>query len=265
MKLREKSKWWTRKLGERGGPARTIGEIRAGAEPAKQRRTGQPVRRDSYNVGEREARWYRPVARASVGARLMAAERYELRAKVKGRKNGAFGHVGLEVLKLLYRTVCFKTGRLEPSLDWMMLKLRRSRAAIVRALQALQRHGFIDWIRRTEPTDIEGPGPQVRQISNAYRLLEPACPKDGHFADRPPPIPDDHAHAVETAAAERAAMVAGLTPAEYVTATIADDSLAGSLSRLADALGFSSASSPESLNPSLPFIDEEKTGFAGLL
>ncbi len=257
MNLRQKSPWWTQHI-HRGGPARTVGEIASGAEPAKRRRTGQPVRRDSYNVGEREARWYRPVARASVGARLLAAERYELRAKVKGRKNGAFGHVGLEVLKLLYRTVCFKTGRLEPSLDWMMLKLRRSRAAIVRALAALQRHGFIDWIRRTEPTEIEGPGPQVRQISNAYRLLEPACPKGGHLADQPPPVPDDHAHAVETAAAERATMVASLASAEYVAATIGDDSLAVSLFRLACSLGFSSASSPRSLNPSLSFISEKR-------
>lgn len=250
MKLREKSSWWTRNQGERGGPARTIGEIASGAPPAKQRRTGQPVRRDSYNVGEREARWYRPVARASVGARLRAAERYELTAKVKGRKNGAFGHVGLEVLKLFYRTVCFRTGRLEPSLDWMMLKLRRSRAAIVRALAALQRHGFVDWIRRTEPTEIDGPGPQVRQISNAYRLLEPTCPRSGHLADRPPPMPDDHTHAAEAAAVEHAAMIVALAPTDFIGATVEDEGLAGSLSRLARAVGLHSASSPESLNPS---------------
>jgi hypothetical protein len=32
----------------------------------------------------------------------------------------------------------------------------------------LKEHGFLDWIRRTEPTDNVGAGPQVRQITNAY-------------------------------------------------------------------------------------------------
>lgn len=227
-----------------------IGEVATGKPPAKQRRTGQPVRRDSYNVGEREARWYRPVARASVGQRLLAAERHELRAKLKGQRNGAFGHVGLEVLKLLYRTVCFRTGRLEPSLDWMMAKLRRSRAAIVRALAALRRDGFLDWIRRTEPTGIEGPGPQVRQISNAYRLLEPRRVGTGSLAEQPAPVPDDHAHAAETAATEHAAMLAGLTTAEYVATAIGSGGLSDALARLGAALDANSASSLESLNPS---------------
>ena len=218
--------------------------------PAKQRRTGQPVRRDSYTVGEREARWYRPVARACVGARLLAAERHELRAKTRGRKNGAFGHVGLEVLKLLYRTVCFRTGRLEPSLDWMMAKLKRSRAAIVRALAALRRDGFVDWIRRTEPTGQEGPGRQVRQISNAYRLLEPRCPGHAQLADCPAPVPDDHAHAAETATAELTAMVESLPLADRLAVTLFDDTIAASLLRLGQALGLVSASSPGSLNPS---------------
>ena len=251
MKLRAQSNWWTTTKDGRGGPARSIGEVAAGVPPGKQRRTGQPVRRDSYTVGEREQRWYRPVARACVGQRLLAAERYELRAKLKGERNGAFGHVGLEVLKLLYRTVCFRTGRLEPSLDWMMGRLKRSRAAIVRALAALKRHGFVDWIRRTEPTDIEGPGPQVRQISNAYRLLAPASLEAAKLADMPPPVPDDHAQAVETAAAEFAAMVDGLPLEARLAATVMDDGMASALFRLGRSLGLDSASSPGSLNPSV--------------
>ena len=232
------------------GATRTIGELVTGRPAAKVRRTWQPVRRDSYNVGERELRWFRPIARQSIGARLLEAERYELRARIKGRKNGAFGHVGIEVLKLLYRTVCFRTGRLEPSIAWMMMKIRRSRAAIVRALAALKRHGFVDWIRRTEATNIEGPGPQVRQISNAYRLLEPRQPKGGCLAEQMPPVPDDHAHAAESAAAEYACMINALPPTEFVSAIIDDPSLADSLTRFALAFESISASSPRSLNPS---------------
>jgi hypothetical protein len=55
-----------------------------------------------------------------------------------------------------------------------MRKLRRSKDAVVRALQALRAHGFLDWLRRYVPTGQEGRGPQVKQTSNAYRLSMPA-------------------------------------------------------------------------------------------
>jgi hypothetical protein len=53
-------------------------------------------------------------------------------------------------------------------------KLKRSKAAIVDALAALRDHGFLTWVRRYVEADGEGArGPQVKQTSNAYRLLLP--------------------------------------------------------------------------------------------
>src|SRR3546814_16618597 len=79
----------------------------------------------------------------------------------------------IELLRELYRIVDYKTGRLDPSIGYLMRQLRRSRAAIVHALARLKEHGFLEWIRRTEPTGNVGFGPQVRQITNAYRFCLP--------------------------------------------------------------------------------------------
>ena len=64
-------------------------------------------------------------------------------------------------------------------------------------------HGFLDWLRRYEPTGREGSGPQVQQASNAYRLSLPekALRLLGRFGKAPPP-PDDHVAAQAARAAE---------------------------------------------------------------
>src|SRR3546814_19650743 len=61
----------------------------------------------------------------------------------------------IELLRELYRIVDYKTGRLDPSIGYLMRQLRRSRAAIVHALARLKEHGFLEWIRRTEPRSAE--------------------------------------------------------------------------------------------------------------
>ena len=63
----------------------------------------------------------------------------------------------------------------------------------MRALKNLRAHGFIDWLRRYEPTGNEGRGPQVQQASNAYRLSLPEKARQflGRFGKAPPP-PADH-------------------------------------------------------------------------
>src|SRR3712207_7937706 len=79
-----------------------------------------------------------------------------------------------------------------------MQKLRRSKSAIYDALHALKTHGFLDWLRRYEPTGREGRGPQVRQTSNAYRLSLPSrALRLLGFQGQPVPLPDDTAHAQE--------------------------------------------------------------------
>lgn len=114
------------------------------------------MRRNSYRAGEQEGRFWRPVNPRDKWAHIRAAEAYDRQRKQPGKRNGPLGHIALELLRELYRIVDYRTGRLDPSIDYLMRQLRRSRAAIVHALARLKDHGFIEWIRRTEPTGNEG-------------------------------------------------------------------------------------------------------------
>lgn len=134
----------------------------------------QPVRRHSHLAGRCEGAFWRRTDRREVRRILLGARRYELAGRAAGRRNGPLGHIALEVLDLLANVVEYRTGRLEPAVTYLMERLRRSRDAVVRALAALRTHGFLDWLRRYSPTGHEGRGPQVRQVSNAYRLVMPA-------------------------------------------------------------------------------------------
>ena len=192
-----------------------------------------PVRRGSHMSGRCEAVFWRPTSRQEVRRICLAARRYELVGRGAGQRNGPLGHVALEVLDYLGHLVSFRTGRLEPSLAWLMQKLRRSRDAIVRALDALRRHGFLDWLRRFEPTGCEGRGPQVRQVSNAYRLaLPPRAARLLGIHGQDVPLPDDLAHAQEARRAEVAAFKATLALDELAVLEVDDGPLAKALAGL---------------------------------
>jgi len=212
----------------------TIGEI-ASTRPQEGRRTYQPIRRNSRPAGRCEGVFWRPTSRREVQQIILAARRYELATRQPGARNGALGFVALEVLEYLTNLVNFRTGRLDPSLDFLMAKLKRSRDAIVRALAALRDHGFLDWLRRFEPTGNEGRGPQVRQVSNAYRLSLPrrAAAMLGRFF-KIPPAPDDHAHTHEIRTAEYEAYRAAMSELERTLMDVdPDDPLGAALLRMA--------------------------------
>jgi hypothetical protein len=208
-------------------------------------------------VSDRRTRVWRPIAansreaRKLIAARLKAAEFYDRRHKEAGKKNGPLGHVGLEVLRELYRIVDFKTGRLEPAIDTVCAAIKRSRAAVVDAMRRLREHGFLNWVRRTEPTDNAGAGPQVRQITNAYFFGE--LPK---FAAAwvkkvtgAAPVPDDVAQA---AADEKVAvedMLAKASTDEFVDYVCDDPQLADLLKKVWQSLSKNSASSLSGQNP----------------
>lgn len=178
-------------IAQAGGTFRHIATTFTGASRGA-RQSGEPVRRHSRRAGACEAGFWRKTTRQEVQKILMAARRYELAHKQPGRRNGPLGGVALELLSLFANLVSYRTGRLDPSLDWICDKLRRSRDAVVRGLKSLRDHGFLDWLRRFEPTRSDGPGPQVRQVSNAYRLSAPkrAMALLGRWAGRPA-LPDD--------------------------------------------------------------------------
>lgn len=192
------------------------------------------VRRHSYARG-REGVFWRPVKRQDMKKIVLAAKRYEIKTKAKGRRNGALGHIAIEILDYLTNLVDYRTGRLEPSLDYLMAKLCRSRDAIVRALKALRVHGFIDWIRRYVPTGAEGYGqPKYQQTSNAYRLSLPqrALRALGRYGQKAP-APDDFEQAQEDHAASVEKMLSSLSREDRIFEEMgADNPLAQSLVRM---------------------------------
>lgn len=206
-----------------------IGEVVG--RPAERART--PVRRHSRAAGRCENVFWRRTGRQEVSRIVLAARRYELTSRQKGGRSGALGHVAIEILELFANLVDYRTGQLDPSLDYLMRTLRRSRDAIVRALKALRDHGFLDWLRRYVPTGRKGSGPQVQQTSNAYRLCLPARAARllGRYGRAAPP-PDDHSHAQAQQAAEMDAHIATLSMAELPLFLIKDGPLAESLSRM---------------------------------
>jgi hypothetical protein len=119
-----------------------------------------------------------------------------------------------------------------------MGKLKRSRAAVVRALAALREHGFLDWLRRYEPTAlVDGPGPRVRQVSNAYRLSLPtrAAKLLGHLLTSPP-LPDDVTQEHEERHQVLKDYKAALPLSELPLAEVEDDRLAQVLGQLGRAV-----------------------------
>jgi hypothetical protein len=116
----------------------------------------------------------------------------------------------------------------------------------------LREHGFLTWIRRTEPTENAGGyGPQVKQISNAYGFDVTKLPKFAADLIRRligvgPPPDDDCARRAEDRAATNA-MLDGLPLAKQGSARVSDPQLAAALDRLGASL--SNANSPGGQNP----------------
>ena len=109
----------------------------------------------------------------------------------------------------------------------------------VRALAALREHGFLDWLRRHERVEVvEGPGPRVRQVSNAYRLSLPARAAQllGHWLSASPELPDDLVQEREDRAAWLREHKAALPLYELPLAEVEDDRLARVLGELGRAV-----------------------------
>lgn len=232
--------------------ARAIGDVLNGTAGPKLRRTFQPVRRDSRHAGEREHRIWRPFGRTKReqyifrDAMLEAAESYDEKNKQPGMGNGPLGQIGVRVLKELMRIADWKTGRLEPAIDTICKRISRSRNSVVRALARLKEHGFIDWIRRTEPTNNVGAGPQVRQITNAYGFDIARLPRAAaawvrkRLSSGPPP--DCEAARRDRDRAETEVMLDGITAEETARFIAGGDDPGKSLARLGRALDQSASS-----------------------
>lgn len=194
------------------------------------RPTGQQVHRHTRTARGQERAFWQPMDRRVRSRIVAAAERYDRvhrighRTARNGRANGAIGHVGLEVLRaLLFDFLDTRSGRLDPAIATIAIRIGRSIAAVADALKRLRMHGFLEWLRRYVPTGQAGlRGPQVRQTSNAYRITLPAA----ILAALATPSPDDDDHRRTTEDEAYRAMLAVLSARELVAATLDDGPLA---------------------------------------
>jgi len=205
-------------------------------------RTGAPVWRNSYYVGQIEDRIWKPInggtrrgGKRWTAALLGAAKRYERKTRAErreiepGARNGALGDVGLSVLEYLYATVDYATGQLDPALRTIADAIGHSYSAVHRALIRLRDHGFLNWMRRSEPVEDPGPGdPPAKQASNAYALLCP--PKMTAWLARllgNGPQPECEADRRKREREDFEAMLAGLSTEERFAATWNGSALLG--------------------------------------
>ena len=237
--------------------ARSIGEVLAAVQSAKATRCYQPVRRNSFHAHDRRALGiWQPIARNGesphrlISESLKAAQRYNELKKGAGERQGPLGDVGMRLLRELSGIVDYKTGRLEPALETLCKRINRSRSTVVKYLAKLKLHGFLDWVRRTEPTGNEGAGPQVRQITNAYRLTLPPIAA-AWVAEKlyGGPLPEDWVWRVEAEGAEIEAMLDTATVDEQVRFIVGDATFAASMVKLGEGLARDSASSLNGQNP----------------
>jgi hypothetical protein len=201
--------------------------------------------------------------------------------KKKGSQHELSRNARKVLEKLLLKCTDFKTGISEPCLDTLMTHTRFARATVVRALAMLNKHGFVDWVRRTTPTDnAPGDGPQVRQVSNAYffdlarlnkrvlmALRQKLRRKSVVIPDNPQPRrPIFGARKARTASMRRerredlaVALAAARSPAEKAALLYPNDQQmqAEWLSLQASPTG-QGASSGSSLNPSPSFISNKE-------
>jgi hypothetical protein len=240
--------------------ARSTGELLAGLEPAKRTRSFQPVRRNSYYASDRRSTsLWRPIApnsreaRRLIAARLKAAEHYNESNKQPGERQGPLGDVGIRLLREMYRIVDFKTGRLDPAIDTLCRRINRARATVVKYLAKLKDHGFLDWVRRSEPIDdADGAGPRVRQITNAYGFSLPASASTWvRKVLGSGPMPDCELARREADRAEVEAMLGTVSNDEFIDFTFGDTNtqLAEIFKRMGLTLSKNSASSNNGQKP----------------
>lgn len=97
-----------------------------------------------------------PLDRNGRASLIFLAERLERRTKGKGRKNGALGAIGLDVLRaLLFRFADKRTGLCFPSYLTLQALTGRCRGAIAAALKRLEHAGIVRITRRLKRVLVE--------------------------------------------------------------------------------------------------------------
>lgn len=203
----------------------------------------QPVWRNSYYEGSFEHRVWRPFAdgklrgaKRRIGAILKSAREIERRTRRErqsqrpGVRNGLLGQIGLDVLEVLYnRFLDYRTGRMDPAIGTIAEAVGHSYAAVHAALIRLKAAGFLQWIRRSRPTDNKGSaGPQVEQVSNAYiPMLPDKVEKMVRHLLRRAPLPEDVRWHGEEQQRQWQTILDSVSATEFVDATVNATGLIG--------------------------------------
>jgi hypothetical protein len=99
-------------------------------------------------------------------------ERKSWACRKKWKHGGTLGTVAIELLRTLLFVIKKHDGRLFPSYETLAVLTRKSRQAIITAMQVLERMGFVTVHKRIKR--IQTPlGPRVVQDSNAYEFHLP--------------------------------------------------------------------------------------------
>ncbi len=166
-------------------------------------RTYQPVRRNS--VPEEEARSFYLKERAGHTGRqiLQAARRLmtdTFAGRKKGARRGALTLADYNILKfMIWECWDKRTGKLDPAYGQIQKGTGHARQTISRALDRLERLGFIDRMRRSRRVQLDDGTIEVRQTNNAYRVHLPERVRRWLKLPPPPPLPDDQLQRDQTA------------------------------------------------------------------
>jgi hypothetical protein len=182
-------------------PARLVDKHARRRPEPEHRQSHQPVWRRSVMTGDWERKFMRPLDWDRHDDIVHSAERYDRdpRNRATGDRGGPIGSIGLELLRALARMARKFGGKVWPSLEHLAKEIGRSKSTVVEYLKRLSHLKIVSWARRLEAADGEwARGPQVRQITNLYRV---ALPKILHRYVRKPKPPQDEQ-------ARRAAMLA---------------------------------------------------------
>lgn len=179
-------------LGWHSEPSRTKGWNRTMAHIAeilghtrKNACTIDPVWHDSTTSA---IKWVK-VSKKKASQIWHQARIWDRQTRAKNKHGGCIGRTGLAVLySLLWDTLNWKTGQLDPSIETIARRANVGRTATINALKRLKKLRIIDWIRRSLGSIDENGEFRLRQLTNAYAVAGP----DSWARPKPPDPPQPH-------------------------------------------------------------------------
>jgi hypothetical protein len=238
----------------------------AGAALARMGGERAGARRGSLEAGSFEDGFFAAPARGETDRLLRAARDLLDAGRRFARRARADGHVlagdealaarltagAVRVYEELLSLARTCRGRVFPSYDRIAERTGLGRATVARAVACLEALGFLERRRRFVRVEGEGPGPRLRQTSNAYRPALPARLMR-LIARRPAPVPADAQARADDHRDEGERMLAML-PARELAGVLVQGPLGHALARLGATLDAREShgdpeTSPQPLHP----------------